>query len=203
MMSPSARKRLTNFFVHPRLDLDDARQRRLRDDHVVQNAVVHQLLAGALDGGREHQAAVDGVVAREHEFERGEHVLDGEVREVAERAEVDAEDGRLGVADHARRADHRPVAAEDDDEVGAAHQLLVRERIDRASCLGLDALALEARAAHDRDVAPGAPLHEAADGLERLWLVRLDEHADASDCELLHTCRRWSAAQTRRPRLWL
>src|SRR3712207_7629822 len=53
--------------------------------------------------------------------------------EVAERPEVDAEDGRLGVADHARRADHRPVAAEDDDEVGALNQLVVRERLDDAA----------------------------------------------------------------------
>src|SRR5215212_7467805 len=62
----------------------------------------------------------------------------------------------------------------------------MRERLDRAAGLGLDAVALEARAARHPDAAPRAPLHEAADGLQRLGLVRLDEHADASDGQLLH-----------------
>ena len=116
----------------------------------------------------------------------------------SERAELAAEDRRLGVADHARRADHRAVAAGDDDEGGALHQLFVRERLDRAAGLGLDALVLEARAAGHTDVAPRAPLDEAADGLERLGLVRLDEHADASDLQLLHTGRgRGKSSQAR------
>src|SRR5207253_1190029 len=135
---------------HPRLYLDDARERRLRYDHVVQDAVVHQPLTASSDGGREHEPPVERVVARHHRFERRGHVLDGELGEVAERAEVDAEDGRARVADHARRAYHRAVAAEDDDEVYAAHEFRVRQRLDRATRLLLDARPVETRPADDR-----------------------------------------------------
>jgi hypothetical protein len=109
-----------------------------------------------------------------------------EVCEVAERAVVDAEHRRAVVADHPRRRDHRPVAAEHDDEVNALDQLRVLQSLDGAARLRLNLRAVEARPADDLDAAHGAPLDQAADGLERIRLVRLDENPDASDGNLLH-----------------
>ena len=65
-------------------------------------------------------------------------------------------------------------------------QLVVLDRLDRAAGLVLDPLALDFRAADNRDAARAEPLDQMADGLQRLRLVRLDEDADTSDSRLGH-----------------
>jgi hypothetical protein len=79
--------------VEPRVDLDDARQGRLRDDHVVEHTVAQELLVAAPQLGGEHDAAVEAEVAGEDRVERRGHLFEAHLGEVAEAAEVDADDG--------------------------------------------------------------------------------------------------------------
>ena len=77
---------------------------------------------------REHHPLRDRVVAREQAVERGVELVGLDLGEVAELADVDAEDGDAGLVDELDRAQHRAVAAEADHQVEPVGE---RARVDR------------------------------------------------------------------------
>ena len=82
-----------------------------------------------LDGRLQRDAAVDLVITGQHAGQRGLRLLGGDLGQEAEAAEVDAEDWRFALADQARDAEQRAVAAEHHDEVRAQRELLALDRL--------------------------------------------------------------------------
>ena len=122
MMSPSALIAHHRLAVDRHRQLDDARERALRDDHVVQHDAIGEPASSGLHRHVQHhplfglRGAVDGA------FERRKDLRQRHLGEKPEAAEVDAENRNVGVRlrDAAGRAEQRAVATEHDDHVDLA-----------------------------------------------------------------------------------
>ena len=112
----------------------------LLDDGLVQRTKAPSVEEGALrpDGDGEHHAVFDPVVAREEALERRRHRVRLDLGEVAEQADVDAEDRHLCLLHEVDGAQHRAVAAEADREHDVLGELLVGHReVEEVDGLGV------------------------------------------------------------------
>src|SRR5205085_1501389 len=126
--------------------------------------------------------------------------FDAKLRQIAKRPVVDTDHWHIIIADHPRSADHRPVAAEHDDQINARRESLRLDNLHRTSCLALNTLAIKIRRADQLDAVRVEPLDEMAGRLERLRLIRFDDHADATNRYVLHEST-LSVEMTRRARV--
>src|SRR5580765_4233739 len=74
--------------------------------------------------GFEHYTTVDLVISLNDRFERGKHLLDTKIGEIAQTAVIYPKDEYVGVDDQPRRRYHCAVAAQDDDQIGIERQLV-------------------------------------------------------------------------------
>jgi hypothetical protein len=121
--------------VHRDLQLDDARERRLGDHHVVEHVADHLGLLLAHHARAEHAALLGTVFAAQHAFEGGEQLGHGDLGQEPQAAEVDAQ--------HRHRLLHE-MAGGEQRAVSAEHHQHVRAR---------------------RHLAPGRHLHARAGGI--------------------------------------
>ena len=107
-------------------DIDRAHLLASRDDDVVQRERAHDLLPRTDQAGIEKRTLLDGEAPREHVAHRLVELIDRRGGEEPEPPQVDSEDRDVEGRKHAGRAQHGPVAAEDEGDVGALD--LFRER---------------------------------------------------------------------------
>ncbi len=97
--------------------------------------------ASAVDGfavgqdvRRQQHASLGPAAAAERVVHALQHLLRSHVGKEAEPATVDAEDRDVGHRGHARRVQHRAVAADCDDQVGVVGQLGLEHGVDAIAC---------------------------------------------------------------------
>ena len=123
-----------------------------------------------------HGARVEGVAVVAPAFERGIEIGEAHLGEKAEKAEVDAEDGRAGCGKDARNGEQGAVAAEHDDQVRLVRGHL--GAIDCACSVGVGgAFTVEQRLV----VVLAEPVDQFGKQLGELLLSRL-----ADDCDACH-----------------
>ena len=131
-----------------------------------------------------HDAGIDGEITPHDPLEGGEDVRVGVLGQVAERAEVDPENGGPAPPDQTGGGDHGAVAAEDDDQIGTVRQVL-RGGPRRAG--------VEPRLAsvgEHLEPPRRRPVEEALDDGPRAQLLAFDDEPDVPDlglCSLPHT----------------
>ncbi len=99
------------------IKFDHARARRLIDDRIIERTARFNGLTAALEADLDHHAVVNVEMACSPAIERREQFGEREFGQVAEPAEVDAEHWNPARAHQPRRAEHRAIAAEHDDQI--------------------------------------------------------------------------------------
>src|SRR2546423_2486258 len=86
-------------------------ERRLVHYYVVERGACAYLVAVAHDSPVEHHSAIRFIIAANYGFESRYHIFGGELRQITERAEIDAKHGSAAPAYESRGSDHRAVAS--------------------------------------------------------------------------------------------
>src|SRR5262249_45093057 len=121
----------------------------------------------------DHHPALDEEIPPADVLERGEHLFQREFGQITQPAEIDPEHRNLSRAHEARRAEHRPVAAEHDDQVNVFGQLAVRFGQRRAPSLRGDGVY-----GAQLNAPRLTPFAQLTHDLQRLGLLRPDNSAD-------------------------
>lgn len=160
--------------------IDDAGERALRDDDVVEHDAFDEWVAGPQHRRLQHQPFEHRRRSRERRLERVVQLGQRDFGEKPEAAEIDAENRDVDPrrCDPIGHAEQRPVTAEREDEIHFSRQNVLVERLaPRRKAGERRGLALEDRS-HAAGIEPAGDLGEHAGGFAQ---AALGDDPDASD----------------------